>query len=86
VSLVISSKLASSLEAVPKLTNRYIDEVEKMADWLVKQLTTLGATAEKRDIGTHELAGKECKLPSVVIGQLGNDPKKVRPNPSLRHS
>jgi hypothetical protein len=63
-----------------KLTNRYIDEVEKMADWLVKQLTTLGATAEKRDIGTHELAGKECKLPSVVIGQLGNDPKKVCPN------
>jgi len=64
----------------PKLINRYIDEVEKMADWLVQQLTTLGATAEKRDIGTHELAGKECKLPSVVIGQLGNDPKKVCPS------
>jgi len=56
-----------------------MDEVEKMADWLVSQLTTLGAKAEKRDIGTHELAGKQCKLPSVVIGQLGNDPKKVRP-------
>jgi hypothetical protein len=85
VSLVTSSKLASPKDA-PKLTNRYIDEVEKMADWLVQQLTTLGATAEKRDIGTHELAGKQCKLPSVVIGQLGNDPKKVRPNPSFEHS
>jgi Cys-Gly metallodipeptidase DUG1 len=59
---------------------RYMDEVERMADWLVQQLTTLGATAEKRDIGTHELAGKQVKLPSVVIGQLGNDPKKVHPN------
>lgn len=55
-----------------------MDDVERMADWLVSQLTTLGAKAEKRDIGTHELAGKQVKLPSVVIGQLGNDPKKVR--------
>ena len=54
-----------------------MDDVERMADWLVSQLTTLGAKAEKRDIGTHELAGKQVKLPSVVIGQLGNDPKKV---------
>lgn len=54
-----------------------MDDVERMADWLVSQLTTLGVKSEKRDIGTHELAGKQVKLPSVVIGQIGNDPKKV---------
>ena len=48
-----------------------------MADFLVDQLTALGVKSEKRDIGTHELAGKTVKLPSVVIGQIGNDPKKV---------
>lgn len=49
-----------------------------MADFLVDQLTALGVKSEKRPIGTHELGGKEVALPSVVIGQLGNDPKKVR--------
>lgn len=48
-----------------------------MADFLVDQLTALGVKSEKRDIGTHELGGKAVKLPSVVIGQIGNDPKKV---------
>ena len=49
-----------------------------MAEWLVQQLTSLGATVEKRPIGTHTLEGKEVDLPPVVIGQVGNDPKKVR--------
>lgn len=48
-----------------------------MADFLVDQLTSLGVKSEKRDIGTHELGGKTVALPSVVIGQIGNDPKKV---------
>lgn len=48
-----------------------------MADWLLDQLKALGVTAEKREIGSHTLEGKEVKLPPVIIGQLGNDPKKV---------
>lgn len=57
---------------------RYAADVERMADWLMGQLTSLGVKAEKRPIGNHTLAGKEVPLPPVVIGQIGNDPKKVR--------
>jgi Cys-Gly metallodipeptidase DUG1 len=60
-----------------ELTCSYIKDVEDMAEWLVKQLTALGATVEKRPIGSHTLEGKEVKLPPVVIGQVGTDPKKV---------
>jgi Cys-Gly metallodipeptidase DUG1 len=49
-----------------------------MAEWLLNQLKSLGVTnAEKRKIGSHTLEGKEVELPPVIIGQLGNDPKKV---------
>jgi hypothetical protein len=49
-----------------------------MGDFLLEQLVTLSVTAEKRAIGTHVLEGKEVDLPPVIIGQIGNDPKKVR--------
>ena len=49
-----------------------------MAEFLVKQLQSLGAFfVEKRPIGTHKLDGKEVDLPPVVIAQVGQDPKKV---------
>ncbi|WRT66362.1 uncharacterized protein IL334_003317 [Kwoniella shivajii] len=54
----------------------YVKDVEEMGTYLVEQLTALGATVEKRAIGTHKLEGKEVDLPPVVIGQVGNDPKK----------
>ncbi|RSH87405.1 hypothetical protein EHS25_003315 [Saitozyma podzolica] len=54
----------------------YVKDVEAMGDFLLEQLTTLGVTAEKRAIGTHVLEGKEVDLPPVIIGQIGNDPKK----------
>lgn len=54
-----------------------------MGDFLLEQLTTLGVTAEKRAIGTHVLEGKEVDLPPVIIGQIGNDPKKVRITPAI---
>lgn len=53
-----------------------------MAEWLVQQLTSLGATVEKRPIGSHKLEGKEVDLPPVVIAQVGTDPKKVCTVPS----
>lgn len=49
-----------------------------MASWLLEQLTDLGVKAEKRAIGTHKIGDEEVALPPVVIGEIGNDPKKVR--------
>jgi hypothetical protein len=61
---------------------RYVKDVEDMAEWLLNQLKSLGVTnAEKRAIGSHTLEGKEVPLPPVIIGQLGNDPKKVSSTP-----
>lgn len=48
-----------------------------MGEFLLEQLTSLGVKAEKRPIGTHSLEGKEVDLPPVIIGQIGQDPKKV---------
>ncbi len=48
-----------------------------MSDFLLEQLTSLGVKAEKRMIGTQKLDGKEIDLPPVIIGELGNDPKKA---------
>lgn len=48
-----------------------------MGEFLLEQLTSLGVKAEKRAIGTHTLEGKEVDLPPVIIGQIGQDPKKV---------
>ena len=55
----------------------YVKDVERMADFMVEQLTSVGVTAEKRPIGTHKLDGKEVDLPPAVIGHIGNDSKKV---------
>lgn len=56
----------------------YVKDVENMASWLVEQLTALGVKAEKRPIGSHKIGDEEVPLPPVVIGEIGNDPKKVR--------
>lgn len=55
----------------------YVKDVEAMGEFLLEQLTSLGVKAEKRAIGTHTLEGKEVDLPPVIIGQIGQDPKKV---------
>ena len=55
----------------------YVKDVERMADFMIEQLTSVGVTAEKRPIGTHKLDGKEVDLPPAVIGHIGNDSKKV---------
>lgn len=69
-----------------ELTGRYVQDVEDMAEWLLNQLKSLGVTnAEKRKIGSHTLEGKEVELPPVIIGQLGNDPKKVSSYLCLHH-
>ncbi|TXT07163.1 hypothetical protein VHUM_03333 [Vanrija humicola] len=55
----------------------YVKDVEDMAEFLVKQLTSLGVKVEKRPIGSHKIGDTEVALPPVVIGEIGNDPKKV---------
>ncbi|ORX36686.1 putative glutamate carboxypeptidase protein [Kockovaella imperatae] len=54
----------------------YIKDVERMAEFLIEQLTELGVKAETRPVGKHQLDGKEVDLPPVVIGHIGNDPNK----------
>lgn len=56
---------------------QYVKDTENMADFLVKQLTDLGVEVKKCPVGEHEIDGKTVPLPPVVIGQIGNDPKKV---------
>ncbi|OCF42891.1 glutamate carboxypeptidase [Kwoniella heveanensis CBS 569] len=68
----------SKAVSIPSVSGNlsYVKDVEAMAEFLIQQLTSLGAWVEKRPIGTHTLEGKEIDLPPVVIAQVGNDPKK----------
>nr|CAG8564411.1 6758_t:CDS:2 [Entrophospora candida] len=47
-----------------------------MSEWLVKLFQKLGVSYEITDIGTHQMAGKTLKLPPILLGTYGNDPKK----------
>ncbi|CAJ0835285.1 1703_t:CDS:2 [Entrophospora sp. SA101] len=47
-----------------------------MSEWLVKLFQKLGVSYEIADIGTHQMAGKTLKLPPILLGTYGNDPKK----------
>jgi len=52
-------------------------EITKMVHWVGDRLKALGASVEYADVGTQELPdGKTLPLPPVIMGQLGNDPKK----------
>lgn len=47
-----------------------------MGNWLVKQLTELGATdIELKELGIQE-GTTDLKLPPIVVGRYGNDPAK----------
>lgn len=52
-------------------------EVVRMVHWAGDRLISLGATVEYNDIGEQTMPdGSKLKLPPVIFGQLGNDPKK----------
>lgn len=53
-------------------------EVHRMGDWLKGKLEGLGVKVEKRPLGKQMLDGQELDLPDALLGELGNDPKKVR--------
>ncbi|XP_055374696.1 cytosolic non-specific dipeptidase [Condylostylus longicornis] len=52
-------------------------EVQKMVQWTSDRLSKLGVKCELVNVGEQILAdGKKIELPNVVLGELGNDPKK----------
>lgn len=52
-------------------------EIFKMVDWTAKKLEALGTNVELADVGVETLSdGRKIPLPKVILGQLGNDPKK----------
>lgn len=55
-----------------------------MAEWLKKELESLGAHVETRDLGKQVLDGQELDLPPALLAQLGNDPSKVSAHAHLR--
>lgn len=47
-----------------------------MSAWLNNQLTSLGVTTQLADLGMQDVDGKELPLPPVILGKIGDDPKK----------
>jgi len=47
-----------------------------MAKFMEGQLQALGVQTRSEDLGTETLDGHETKLPPVVLGKIGEDPKK----------
>lgn len=48
-----------------------------MVEWVAEKLKTLGTNVELRDVGMQDLEdGRKIPLPPVLLGTLGNDPKK----------
>ena len=67
-----------------------------MGEFLVKELQSLGVQTRSVDVGKQTLEGEEIQLPPVILGWIGNDPKKktvqlyahydVQPVSSLLHT
>ncbi|KAL1517409.1 hypothetical protein ABEB36_001176 [Hypothenemus hampei] len=52
-------------------------EVFRMMEWAQSQMQKLGATTELRDLGNQQFSdGTTIKLPPILLGNLGSDPKK----------
>lgn len=51
-------------------------EVMKMIKFTENWLKRLGVKYENFNIGFHELNGKKYRIPPVILGTLGKDPKK----------
>ncbi|XP_045489382.1 cytosolic non-specific dipeptidase [Pieris rapae] len=71
-------KLLKEAVAIPSVScdAKYRDDCVRMVQWTQEKLREVGASTELRDIGFQNIDGKEIKLPPVLVGTLGNDPKK----------
>jgi nonspecific dipeptidase len=62
-----------SISAFPE----FRDEIFRMINWTSDKLKALGTTIELADVGNQVLHdGRTIKLPDVILGTLGKDPKK----------
>ena len=52
------------------------DDVFRMAKFMDDQLQALGVQTRSEDLGTETLDGHEIKLPPLILGKIGEDPKK----------
>ncbi|KAF7358639.1 CNDP dipeptidase [Mycena sanguinolenta] len=54
----------------------YRPRVLEMSNWLNKQLKAVGVITKQVDMGKHIMDGQTLELPPVVLGRIGEDPKK----------
>ena len=47
-----------------------------MAEFVVKELESLGVNVRKVDLGKHTLDGQEIELPPAILGWIGDDKSK----------
>ncbi|CAG8448886.1 15812_t:CDS:10 [Funneliformis mosseae] len=52
------------------------EDVFRMGNWLIELFKKLGISYEAVDVGNHVMSGKTLKLPPILLGSYGNDPKK----------
>ncbi|KAF7358799.1 CNDP dipeptidase [Mycena sanguinolenta] len=64
--------------AIPSISSdpAHRPHVLEMSNWLNEQLQAVGVTTKQVDMGTHDMDGQTLQLPPVVLGRIGEDPKK----------
>ncbi|KAI0768250.1 hypothetical protein BD413DRAFT_614581 [Trametes elegans] len=64
--------------AIPSVSGQseHRDDVKAMGAWLNTQLNEVGVTTKLVDLGTQSLDGETLDLPPLVVGRIGDDPKK----------
>ncbi|CAH0699065.1 unnamed protein product [Spodoptera exigua] len=71
-------QLLKEAVAIPSVSCdvKYRKDCVRMVEWMQEKLKEVGATTELRDVGYQTIAGEQVKLPPVLVGVLGKDPKK----------
>ncbi|RUP49024.1 hypothetical protein BC936DRAFT_143452 [Jimgerdemannia flammicorona] len=54
----------------------YRNEVFRMGEFMATELKKLGASVQKRDVGTQVLNGQTIQLPPIILSTYGTDPTK----------
>ena len=72
--LLYNAQISNQFSVSGDRTHR--DDVFRMAKFMDDQLRALGVQTRLEDLGTETLDGHETKLPPVVLGKIGEDPKK----------
>lgn len=55
---------------------KYRGDVMNMITFTENWLKRLGVKYENFNYGYHELGGKKCRIPPIILGSLGKDSKK----------